>query len=237
VLARTDPDSSLGYRGLSLFLVEKPVRAGHTFEIDNAAGGSLSGRAIATLGYRGMHSFELAFEDYFVPDANLVGGEGGLGKGFYATMAGFAGGRIQTAARASGVMQAAFEAAADYSKQRSTFGKALAEYQLTQIKIAEMFLTISASRQFSYEVAELMDKGEGQMEASLVKLFSCRAAEQLTREAMQIHGGMGYAEEVAVSRYFVDARVLSIFEGAEEVLALKVVARSLIERAGRRGER
>lgn len=237
VLARTDPDPSLGYRGLSLFLVEKPVRACHAFEIDNAAGGSLSGRAIATLGYRGMHSFELAFDDYFVPDANLVGGEDGLGKGFYATMAGFAGGRIQTAARASGVMQAAFEAAADYSKQRSTFGKTLAEYQLTQIKIAEMFLTISASRQFSYEVAELMDKGEGQMEASLVKLFSCRAAEQLTREAMQIHGGMGYAEEVAVSRYFVDARVLSIFEGAEEVLALKVVARSLIERAGRRGER
>ena len=124
----------------------------------------------------------------------------------------------------------------DYAGQRSTFGKTLAEYQLTQIKLAEMFLDISASRQFSYEVAELMDEGQGQMEASLVKLFSCRAAEQLTREAMQIHGGMGYAEEVAVSRYFADARVLSIFEGAEEVLALKVIARSLIERAGRRGE-
>ena len=236
VLARTDPDPALGYRGLSLFLVEKPVCSGHAFDIKQDEGGSLSGRAIATLGYRGMHSYELAFDDFFVPDANLVGGEAGLGKGFYATMAGFAGGRIQTAARATGVMQAAFEAAMDYAGQRSTFGKTLAEYQLTQIKLAEMFLDISASRQFSYEVAELMDKGEGQMEASLVKLFSCRAAEQLTREAMQIHGGMGYAEEVAVSRYFVDARVLSIFEGAEEVLALKVIARSLIERAGRRGE-
>ena len=95
-----------------------------------------------------------------------------------------------------------------------------------------MFATISASRQFSYEVAELMDEGAGQMEASLVKLFSCRAAETVTREAMQIHGGMGYAEEMAVSRYFVDARVLSIFEGAEEVLALKVIARELIEKAG-----
>ena len=236
VLARTDPDPALGYRGLSLFLVEKPVCSGHAFDIKQDEGGSLSGRAIATLGYRGMHSYELAFDDFFVPDANLVGGEAGLGKGFYATMAGFAGGRIQTAARATGVMQAAFEAAMDYAGQRSTFGKTLAEYQLTQIKLAEMFLDISASRQFSYEVAELMDKGEGQMEASLVKLFSCRAAEQLTREAMQIHGGMGYAEEVAVSRYFADARVLSIFEGAEEVLALKVIARSLIERAGRRGE-
>lgn len=235
VLARTDPDPSQGHRGLSLFLVEKPVCAGHAFDVDDGVGGSLSGRAIATLGYRGMHSFELAFDDYFVPDANLVGGEDGLGKGFYTTMAGFAGGRIQTAARASGVMQAAFEAAVDYASARSTFGKTLAEYQLTQIKIAEMFLTLSASRQFSYEVAKLMDRGDGQMEASLVKLFSCRAAEQLTREAMQIHGGMGYAEEVAVSRYFVDARVLSIFEGAEEVLALKVIARNLIERAGRRG--
>ena len=94
-----------------------------------------------------------------------------------------------------------------------------------------MLATITACRQFSYAVADLLDKGQGQMEASLVKLLSCRAAEWLTREAMQIHGGMGYAEESAVSRYFVDARVLSIFEGAEEVLALKVVARELIEKA------
>ncbi|MDP7455586.1 MAG: acyl-CoA dehydrogenase family protein, partial [Gammaproteobacteria bacterium] len=88
--------------------------------------------------------------------------------------------------------------------------------------------TLTAARQFSYAVAELMDEGEGQMEASLVKLFSCRAAEWITREAVQIHGGMGYAEESAVSRFFVDARVLSIFEGAEEILALKVIARDLI---------
>lgn len=232
VLARTDPDPALGFRGLSLFLVEKPAFAGHEFEVKQEKGGSLSGRAISTLGYRGMHSFELAFDGFFVPDANLVGGEAGLGRGFYSTMAGFAGGRIQTAARATGVMQAAYEKALSYVTERSTFGTPLAGYQLTQIKIAKMFATIAASRQFSYAVAELMDDGEGQMEASLVKLFSCRAAEQVTREAMQLHGGMGYAEEVAVSRYFVDARVLSIFEGAEEVLALKVIARGLIERAG-----
>ena len=92
-----------------------------------------------------------------------------------------------------------------------------------------MLAATTASRQFSYDVARLLDEGKGQMEASLIKLFACRAAEWITREAMQIHGGMGYAEESDVSRYFADARVLSIFEGAEEVLALKVIARGLIE--------
>ena len=178
-----------------------------------------------------MHSFDLFFEDYFVPNDYLVGETEGIGKGFYFTMAGFSGGRIQTAARATGLMQAAFEEAVTYSAERRVFEKALNDFQLTQIKLARMLSTITACRQFSYAVANLLDKGEGQMEASLVKLFSCRAAEWLTREAMQIHGGMGYAEESAVSRYFVDARVLSIFEGAEEVLALKVIARELIEKA------
>jgi len=231
VLARTEGDRDLGYRGLSLFLVEKPACAGHEFTVKQDGGGRLSGRAIATLGYRGMHSFELAFDEFIVPESALLGGEAGLGRGFYYTMAGFAGGRIQTAARATGLMQAALEKAMSYARERSTFGTPLASYQLIQIKIAKMFATVSASRQFSYDVAALMDEGAGQMEASLVKLFSCRAAEIVTREAMQIHGGMGYAEEMAVSRFFVDARVLSIFEGAEEVLALKVIARELIENA------
>ena len=178
-----------------------------------------------------MHSYDLFFEDYFVPAENLVGEEAGEGKGFYYTMAGFSGGRIQTAARATGLMQAAFEKAVNYANERRVFDKALSEFQLTQIKLTRMLATLTACRQFSYSVAEKMDEGGGQMEASLVKLFSCRAAEWITREAMQIHGGMGYAEESSVSRYFVDARVLSIFEGAEEVLALKVIARGLIESA------
>jgi len=178
-----------------------------------------------------MHSYDLFFEDYFVPAENLVGEEAGEGKGFYYTMAGFSGGRIQTAARATGLMQAAFEKAVNYANERRVFDKALSKFQLTQIKLTRMLATITACRQFSYSVAEKMDEGGGQMEASLVKLFSCRAAEWITREAMQIHGGMGYAEESSVSRYFVDARVLSIFEGAEEVLALKVIARGLIESA------
>ena len=230
-LARTNPDISLGHKGLSMFLIEKPAFSGHKFEHHQVQGGKLSGKSIATLGYRGMHSFDLFFEDFFVSNEHLVGGNTGLGRGFYYTMAGFSGGRIQTAARATGLMQAAFEKATSYSQERKVFDKSLGEFQLTQIKLARMLSTITACRQFSYAVADLLDKGKGQMEASLVKLFSCRAAEWLTREAMQIHGGMGYAEESAVSRYFVDARVLSIFEGAEEVLALKVVARELIETA------
>ena len=121
--------------------------------------------------------------------------------------------------------------AVSYANERVIFDQALSEFQLTQIKLARMLATITACRQFSYAVARQLDQGQGQMEASLVKLFSCRAAEWITREALQIHGGMGYAEESAVSRYFVDARVLSIFEGAEETLALKVIARELIARA------
>jgi (2S)-methylsuccinyl-CoA dehydrogenase len=214
-----------------MFMVEKPRFAGHEFTHDNPAGGRLVGRAIPTIGYRGMHSFDLAFEDYVVPNSALVGGDEGQGQGFYLTMAGLSGGRIQTAARASGVMQAALDKAVNYSNDRKVFGAPVGNYQLTQVKLARMLAALTASRQFSYAVAKLMDNGGGQMEASLVKLFSCRAAEWVTREALQIHGGMGYAEETDVSRYFVDARVLSIFEGAEETLALKVIARDLIAKA------
>jgi (2S)-methylsuccinyl-CoA dehydrogenase len=232
-LARSAPDPALGHRGLSLFLVEKPAFAGHAFEHVQQSGGKLTGRAIATIGYRGMHSFDLAFDEYFVPEANLVGEDGGEGRGFYHAMAGFAGGRIQTAARATGVMQAALDRALAYAAQRKVFGATIGDYQLTRVKLGRMLGALTASRQFSYAVARMMDEGNGQMEASLVKLFACRAAEWVTREAMQIHGGMGYAEESPVSRYYVDARVLSIFEGAEETLALKVIARDLVANAKR----
>lgn len=230
-LARTDPDLSKGHRGLTLFMVEKPSFDGETFEVDSPGGGKLTGRAISTVGYRGMHSFSLFFDDFFVPDSNVIGEGQGLGKGFYFTMRGFMGGRIQTAARACGVMQAAIEEATRYAKDRLVFGKPVADYQLTHIKLARMGVALALSRQFTYAVGRLMDAGGGQMEASLVKLYACRASEWITREAMQIHGGMGYAEESTVSRLWQDARVLSIFEGTEETLALKVIGRSLVESA------
>ncbi len=230
-LARTNPEPGLGHKGLSMFLVEKPSFDGHDFRYEQESGGILTGKAIPTIGYRGMHSFDVFFDNVFVPDSHLLGGEAGLGKGFYYTMAGFAGGRIQTAARANGLMQAAFEKAIAYSHDRKVFGQPVGHYQLTLCKLARMATLLTASRQFTYAVGHLMDEGKGQMEASLVKLFACKSSEWLTREAMQIHGGMGYAEETAVSRYWIDARVLSIFEGAEETLALKVIARTLIENA------
>jgi (2S)-methylsuccinyl-CoA dehydrogenase len=235
LLARTDPDRSRGHRGLSLFVVGKEPADGRGFVLRQAAGpagttGTLEGRPIDTIGYRGMHSYELAFDDWFVPAENLVGGDDGLGRGFYLQMQGFENGRQQTAARALGVMQAAYEAALASAAERRVFGSPIVEYQLTRAKLARMAVVIQATRQFSYQVAKLMAKGEGALEASMVKAYVCRAAEWVTREAMQVHGGMGYAEEYPVSRYFVDARVLSIFEGADETLALKVIARRLVER-------
>ena len=231
VVVRTAPDKTLGYKGLSIMLVEKPSYDGHQFGYDQPGGGRLGGRAIPTIGYRGMHSFDLAFENLFVPDANVIGGEAGLGKGFYFTMAGMMGGRLQTSARASGIMRAALLAAIAYAADRKVFGAPLADYSLTRAKLARMAARFLACRRLTYAVGRLVDSGGGRMEASLVKLFACRSAEWVAREALQIHGGMGYAEETPVSRYFVDARVLSIFEGAEETLALKVVARSLLEAA------
>jgi (2S)-methylsuccinyl-CoA dehydrogenase len=231
VLTRTNADRSLGHRGLSVLLVEKPAYDGHAFEFAPAGGGRLAGKAIATIGYRGMHSFDLIFEDFFVPDANVIGEAQGLGKGFYFTMTGMVGGRMQTAARACGVMRAALRAALRHAADRRVFNAPLAEYSLTRARLAQMAARFVACRQLTYAVGRQVDAGGGRMEASLIKLFACRSAEWLTRDALQIHGGMGYAEETCVSRYFVDARVLSIFEGAEETLALKVIARSLFEEA------
>jgi len=231
LLARTDPDRTKGHRGLSVLIVEKPQAEGHVFAFDDGRGGKMEGRAIDTIGYRGMHSYEVAFDNWFVPAGNLIGGEGGLGRGFYLQMAGFENGRLQTAARAVGLMQAAFEAGLAYAQERNVFGQAVFDYQLSKAKIARMAALIQAGRQFSYDVARKMAAGEGTLEASMVKAYVCRAAEWVTREAMQLHGGMGYAEEFPVSRFFVDARVLSIFEGADETLCLRVIARRLAEQA------
>ena len=228
LLVRTDPDRSKTHRGLSMFVVPKERGDGHGFLLTQEGGGKLEGRPIDTIGYRGMHSYEIAFDSWFVADENLVGLEEGLGKGFYLQMAGFENGRLQTAARAIGVMQAAYEDARQYALDRSVFGRPVGDYQLTKAKLARMAVTIQAARQFSYAVARMMAKGEGSMEAAMVKAYVCKAAEWVTREAMQIHGGYGYAEEYSVSRYFVDARVLSIFEGADETLCLKVIARKLV---------
>jgi (2S)-methylsuccinyl-CoA dehydrogenase len=231
LLARTDPDRSASHRGLSMFVIEKEPSAGHAFALEQPGGGKAEGRAIDTPGYRGMHSFEVSFADWFVPAENLVGEEGGIGRGFYLQMEGFENGRLQTAARAVGLMQAAFEDGLAYAQERVVFGKPVFDYQLSQVKLARMAALVQGGRQFSYDVARRMGRGEGTLAASMVKAYVCRAAEWVTREAMQLHGGMGYAEEFPVSRYWADARVLSIFEGADETLCLRVIARRLAEDA------
>lgn len=230
LLARTDAAVN-GHRGLSLFVVPKPRGEGHGFRFtQDGTGGTMEGRPIDTIGYRGMHSYEVALDGWWVPADHLIGGPDGVGKGFYFQMGGFENGRLQTAARAVGVMQAAYEAAYAYATNRKVFGSNIIDYQLTQAKLGRMAVLIQAGRQFAYRVAGLMAAGGGAAEASMVKAYVCKAAEWVTREAMQIHGGMGYAEEFVVSRLFVDARVLSIFEGTDETLCLKVITRRLIDR-------
>jgi (2S)-methylsuccinyl-CoA dehydrogenase len=231
LLARTDPDRAAAHRGLSLFIVPKPRAEGHSFEFEQPGGGKIEGRAIDTIGYRGMHSYEVSFDGWRVPHANLIGGDAQLNRGNYLTLGGFENGRIQTAARAIGVMQAAYEAGRDYARDRIVFGQPVAEFQLTKVKLGRMAFLIQAARQYAYEVAKRMARSEGALEASMCKAYVCRAAEWVSREAMQLHGGMGYAEEFPVSRYFVDARVLSIFEGADELLCLRVIAKRLQERS------
>ncbi|MFM8862684.1 MAG: acyl-CoA dehydrogenase family protein, partial [Acidimicrobiia bacterium] len=153
LLARTDPDRSKAHRGLSLFIVPKPVGDAPGFVFTQDGGGRMEGRPIDTIGYRGMHSYEIAIENWFVPETNLIGGRDGLGKGFYLQMAGFENGRLQTAARAVGVMQAAYEAALDYAQNRVVFGKPISDYELTRVKLGRMAVITQASRQFSYAVA------------------------------------------------------------------------------------
>ena len=230
LLARTDPDRSIRHKGLSLFIVPKERGNGHGFELTQDGGGKMEGRA-------DRHD-RLPRHALLRDRVRLAGSSRtptssaartGVGRGFYLQMAGFENGRLQTAARAVGVMQAAYEAAKQYAADRVVFDRPIAEFQLTQVKLARMAITIQAARQASYAVARQMAKGRGTLEAAMLKAYVCKAAEWVTREAMQIHGGMGYAEEYDVSRYFVDARVLSIFEGADETLCLKLIVRRMVE--------
>jgi (2S)-methylsuccinyl-CoA dehydrogenase len=230
VLCRTDPDLSKGAKGLSLFIVPKDSFEGHSFEMKQDGGGRLVGKADATPGYRGMHSFTLNFEDYVVPGANLVGLEGGIGRGFYLQMAGFAAGRLQTGGRACGLAQAALEKTAEYVEGRLQFGTPLSEYQLTQYTLGRMTAMLASSRAITYAAALEMDEDERKAAplAAQAKLLACDMAVELTQQGQLMHGGWGYAEEYPISRYVVDAQVLPIFEGVKPVLELKVVGRALL---------
>jgi len=229
LLARTGAPTD-GARGLTLFVVEKPRFAGHDFTASQPGGGTLVGKADRTPGYRGMHSFTLAFDRWHVPDAQVVGGEAGLGRGFALQMAGFAAGRLQTGGRACGVTAAALEHTAAYVAERHQFGRPIGSYGLTRYHMGRMASRLVAARAITYAAARAMDDNERLSApiAAMAKLFSCDVAVEVTQLGQLLHGGWGYAEEFPISRYVVDAQVLPIFEGVKPILELKVIARNLL---------
>jgi len=230
VLLRTDPDLSKGAKGLSLFVVPKEPSREHSFECRQPGGGRLVGKADATPGYRGMHSYTLNFENFFVPADCLVGGDKGEGRGFYLQMAGFAAGRLQTGGRGCGLAQAALEETARYVIDRKQFEQPISEFQLTQYTLGQMVAKIAGARAITYMAARAFDEDERAAAplAAQAKLLACDVAVEVTQLGQLMHGGWGYAEEYPISRYVVDASVLPIFEGVKPVLELKVIGRALL---------
>jgi (2S)-methylsuccinyl-CoA dehydrogenase len=231
LLARTGGDGS---RGLTLFIVDKPRFPGHELTASQPGGGTLTGKADRTPGYRGMHSFGLAFDRWFVPAAQLVGGDAGIGRGFALQMAGFAAGRLQTGGRACGLTMAAIEDTARYVAERAQFGRPIGDYGLTRYQLGRMAQRLIAARAITYAAAREMDSDErtAMPLAAMAKLFACDVAVEVTQLGQLLHGGWGYAEEYPISRYVADAQVLPIFEGVKPILTLKVVGRSLLASRG-----
>jgi (2S)-methylsuccinyl-CoA dehydrogenase len=222
VLARTDPNEK-GYRGLSMFLASKPRGTdGDPFPADGMTGGE-----IEVLGYRGMKEFDISFDGFAVPAANLLGGV--EGQGFKQLMQTFEAARIQTAARAIGVAQSALDLGLRYGMERVQFGKPIIEFPRVSDKLAMMAAEILLARQLTYFAAREKDAGRRcDLEAGMAKLLAARVAWSAADNALQIHGGNGFALEYPVSRVLCDARILSIFEGAAEIQA-HVIARRLLE--------
>ncbi len=224
LLVRTDP-AEKGYKGLSMLLAEKP----RATDDDDFPVAGLEGSEIEVLGYRGMKEYELAFDGFEVAAENLLGGE--EGRGFKQLMTTFEAARIQTAARAIGVAQAALELGLTYARERVQFGKPIFEFPRVHGKIAAIAVELMIARQLTYFAARRKDEGKRcDLEAGMAKLLAARVAWSAADNALQIHGGNGYATEYAISRVLCDARILNIFEGAAEIQA-QVIARRLLETA------
>ena len=222
VLARTDPKEK-GYRGLSMFLAPKPRGTDdNPFPAEGMTGGE-----IEVLGYRGMKEFDISFDGFAVPAANLLGGV--EGQGFKQLMQTFEAARIQTAARAIGVAQSALDLGLRYGMERNQFGKPIVQFPRVSDKLAMMAAEILMARQLTYFAAREKDAGRRcDLEAGMAKLLAARVAWAAADNALQIHGGNGFALEYPMSRVLCDARILSIFEGAAEIQA-HVIARRLLE--------
>ena len=214
LLARTDPDMEPKHKGISCFVVEK------------GGAGFTVGRDLDKLGYRGLDTSELVFDNFAVPEDNLVGGKEGAGFGM--VMSGLETGRINIAARAVGVAQAAFEAAIKYSQRRETFGKPISEHQAIQLKLADMATKIQAARLLVYDAAAKKDTGQRvDLESGMAKLFASEVCLEVAMESMRVHGGAGYIKDLPVERYYRDAPLMVIGEGTNEVMRL-VIAKQLL---------
>ena len=214
LMAKTNPEANPAHRGISCFIFEKPVAG---FKV---------GQHIDKLGYRGIDTCELLFDDCRIPIENLIGGQ--EGRGFHHVMAGLETGRINIAARAVGVAQAAFDAAIEYSQKRHTFGKPISEHQAIQLKLAEMASKIHAARLMVYDAAEKKDIGErNDLETAMAKLFASEVCGEVAMEAMRVHGGVGYTKELPIERYYRDAPLMIIGEGTNEIMKLLIAKRLL----------
>lgn len=215
VLTKTDVDVEPRHRGISLFLVEKGDGFKHS-------------RKLEKLGYKGIDSAELLFEDCYVPAENLIGGI--EGQGFKQIMGGLELGRINVASRGVGVAQAALDEAVKYAQQRSTFGKPIAQHQAIQLNVADMVTRTEAARLLTYRAADSYDKGERcDMEAGMAKLFATEAALTNAMDSMRVHGGYGYSKEFLVERLYRDAPLLTIGEGTNELQRI-IIAQQLFAR-------
>ena len=222
LLVRTNPNER-GYRGLSMFLAEKPRGS----DADPFPAKGMSGGEIEVLGYRGMKEYEIAFDGFRLPAEALLGGV--EGQGFKQLMETFELARIQTAARAVGVAQCAFELGLRYAKERTQFGKTIIHFPRVADKLVMMAVEIHIARQIAYYAARAKDEGRRcDLEAGMAKLLAARVAWAAADNALQIHGGNGFALEYPISRVLCDARILNIFEGAAEIQA-QVIARRLLE--------
>ena len=216
VLAKTDRDADPPYRGISCFIVEKPST------------GLSVGQHLDKLGYRGLETCELIFDDCRISTDNLLGGE--EGQGFRQVMSGLETGRINVAARAVGVATAAFEAAIRYSQQRETFGVPISQHQAIQLMLAEMATKVQAARLLTYDAAARKDAGARvDLEAGMAKLFASEICGEVTLDAMRVHGGYGYLKDFPVERYYRDAPLMIIGEGTNEIQKL-VIARRLLQK-------
>ncbi|HXQ66894.1 MAG TPA: acyl-CoA dehydrogenase family protein [Alphaproteobacteria bacterium] len=215
LLVKTDPAAEPRHKGMSLFLAEK----GEGFTV---------GRKLEKLGYKGIDSAELVFQDYRIPADRLIGGIEGLG--LKHALGGLELGRINVAARGVGLAQAALDQAVAYSQVRKTFGKPICQHQAIQLKLADMATEVQAARLLTYDAARAYDRGQRcDMEAGMAKLFASEAAVKVSLEAMRIHGAYGYSKEFVVERLYRDAPLLVIGEGTNELQRL-IIARQLVER-------